>query len=83
MAIAGSTRVRLNYAPGAWSRDQSNAGAGAADRRAAERPARRGGAGGAPATIDIPNDDAGTVRYCLSELSQKGTTAAYSFLYAV
>jgi len=36
-----------------------------------------------PATIDIPNDDAGTVRYCLSELSQKGTTAAYSFLYAV
>jgi hypothetical protein len=36
-----------------------------------------------PATIDIPNDDAGTVRYCLSELSQEGMTAAYSFLYAV
>ena len=36
-----------------------------------------------PATIDIPNDDAGTVRYCLSQLSQTGMTAAYSFLYAV
>ena len=37
-----------------------------------------------PATIDIPNkDDDGTVRYCLSELSQEGMTAAYSFLYAV
>ena len=36
-----------------------------------------------PATIDIPNNEAGTVRYCLSQLSQKGTTAAYSFLYAV
>ena len=36
-----------------------------------------------PATIDIHDDDAGTVRYCLSELSQKGMSAAYSFLYAV
>ena len=36
-----------------------------------------------PATIDIPDDDNGTVRYCLSELSQKGMTAVYSFLYAV
>ena len=36
-----------------------------------------------PATIDIHDDDDGTVRYCLSELSQKGMTAAYSFLYAV
>jgi len=35
-----------------------------------------------PATIDIPDDD-GTVRYCLSELSQQGMTAVYSFLYAV
>ena len=35
-----------------------------------------------PATIDIHDDD-GTVRYCLSQLSQKGMTAAYSFLYAV
>jgi hypothetical protein len=36
-----------------------------------------------PATIDIHDDDDGAVRYCLSELSQKGMTAAYSFLYAV
>jgi hypothetical protein len=36
-----------------------------------------------PATIDIENDDEGTVRYCLSQLDQKGMTAAYSFLYAV
>jgi hypothetical protein len=36
-----------------------------------------------PSTIDIPNDDEGTVRYCLSQLSQKGTTAEYTFLYAV
>ncbi|MET0512397.1 MAG: hypothetical protein ABW135_12045 [Thermoleophilaceae bacterium] len=36
-----------------------------------------------PATIDIQNDDDDTVRYCLSQLSQKGMTAAYSFLYAV
>ena len=35
-----------------------------------------------PATIDVQDDDA-TVRYCLSQLSQKGMTAAYSFLYAV
>jgi len=40
--------------------------------------------GRAPATIDIhDDDDDGTVRYCLSELTQKGMTAAYSFLYAV
>lgn len=38
-----------------------------------------------PATIDLPNDDDDddTVRYCLSQLSQRGMTAAYSFLYAV
>jgi hypothetical protein len=36
-----------------------------------------------PTTIDIPNDDAGTVRYCLSQLNQHGMTATYSFLYAV
>ena len=36
-----------------------------------------------PATIDIENDDADTVRYCLSQLTQGGMTAAYSFLYAV
>lgn len=36
-----------------------------------------------PATIDLENDDESTVRYCLSELDQKGMTAAYTFLYAV
>ena len=36
-----------------------------------------------PTTIDIPDDDAGTVRYCLSQLNQEGMTADYSFLYAV
>jgi hypothetical protein len=35
-----------------------------------------------PSTIDLRNDD-DTVRYCLSELDQKGMTAAYTFLYAV
>jgi hypothetical protein len=35
-----------------------------------------------PATIDLQNDD-DTVRYCLSELDQKGMTAEYTFLYAV
>ena len=41
-------------------------------------------AGRPPATIDVEDDDDdGTVRYCLSQLDQSGTTAAYSFLYAV
>ena len=36
-----------------------------------------------PATIDLQDDDDGTLRYCLLELSQKGMTATYTFLYAV
>jgi hypothetical protein len=36
-----------------------------------------------PATIDIQNDGDGTVRYCLSELTQRGMTAAYTFLYTI
>ena len=36
-----------------------------------------------PMTIDIQDDDGGYVRYCLSELNQKGLTAAYTFLYAI
>lgn len=36
-----------------------------------------------PKTIDLKVGDDGTLRYCLSELSQEGMTAAYSFLYAV
>jgi hypothetical protein len=36
-----------------------------------------------PTTIDLQDEDDGTVRYCLSELNQEGMTAAYTFLYAV
>jgi hypothetical protein len=36
-----------------------------------------------PMTIDVEDDDGGSLRYCLSELTQGGTTAAYTFLYAV
>jgi hypothetical protein len=36
-----------------------------------------------PTTIDLPDEDDGTLRYCLSELNQDGMTAAYTFLYAV
>ena len=35
------------------------------------------------ATIDIQDDGGGTVRYCLSELTQRGMTATYSFLYTI
>jgi hypothetical protein len=36
-----------------------------------------------PMTIDLQDEEDGTLRYCLSELSQEGMTAAYTFLYAV
>jgi hypothetical protein len=36
-----------------------------------------------PTTIDLQDEDDGTLRYCLSELNQEGMTAAYTFLYAV
>jgi len=36
-----------------------------------------------PMTIDLPDKDDGTLRYCLSELNQSGATATYAFLYAV
>jgi len=36
-----------------------------------------------PATIDVADKQGGTSRYCLSELTQSGDTAVYSFLYAV
>jgi hypothetical protein len=36
-----------------------------------------------PMTVDLPNEDDGTLRYCLSELNQEGMTATYTFLYAV
>jgi hypothetical protein len=36
-----------------------------------------------PMTIDLPDEDDGTLRYCMSELNQEGMTATYTFLYAV
>jgi hypothetical protein len=36
-----------------------------------------------PMTIDLEDENDGTLRYCLSELNQDGMTAAYTFLYAV
>jgi hypothetical protein len=36
-----------------------------------------------PMTIDLADENDGTLRYCLSELNQDGVTAAYTFLYAV
>jgi hypothetical protein len=36
-----------------------------------------------PTTIDLEDEEDGTLRYCLSELNQEGMTAAYTFLYAV
>ena len=36
-----------------------------------------------PMTIDLSDENDGTLRYCLSELNQDGMTAAYTFLYAV
>ena len=36
-----------------------------------------------PKTVDIPDENGGTYRYCLAEWTQEGMTAAYTFLYAV
>ncbi len=36
-----------------------------------------------PPTIDAPAEKGGAWRYCLAQLTQEGTTAAYTFLYAV
>ena len=36
-----------------------------------------------PKTIDVPDEEHGTWRYCLAEWSQQGMTAVYTFLYAV
>jgi hypothetical protein len=36
-----------------------------------------------PTTIDLQDKEDRTLRYCLSELTQQGMTASYSFLYAV
>ncbi len=36
-----------------------------------------------PMTVDVPDEEGGTCRYCLGELTQEGHTAIYTFLYAV
>ena len=37
-----------------------------------------------PKTIDVPDEKGGgACRYCLAQWAQEGTTAAYTFLYAV
>lgn len=36
-----------------------------------------------PSTIDVPDKEGGTLRYCLSEWTQEGMSADYSFLYPV
>ena len=36
-----------------------------------------------PKTIDVPDGDGGTCRYCLADWAQEGMTAVYTFLYAV
>ena len=36
-----------------------------------------------PKTIDVPDENGGTCRYCLAQWTQEGMTAAYTFLYAV
>ena len=36
-----------------------------------------------PKTVDVPDEEGGTCRYCLKEWTQEGMTAAYTFLYPV
>jgi len=36
-----------------------------------------------PKTIELPDGEGGTWRYCLSQWTQEGMTADYTFLYAV
>jgi hypothetical protein len=36
-----------------------------------------------PKTLDLPDDDGGTCRYCLEGWVQSGQSAAYTFLYRV
>ena len=36
-----------------------------------------------PKTVDVPDEKGGVCRYCLAQWTQEGTTAAYTFLYAV
>ena len=36
-----------------------------------------------PKTIDVPDGEGGTYRYCLADWSQGGPSAVYTFLYGV
>ena len=36
-----------------------------------------------PKTLDLPDDDGGTCRYCLEGWVQSGQSAAYTFLYRI
>jgi hypothetical protein len=36
-----------------------------------------------PSTVDVPADDGSTCRYCLSQWTQSGPSAMYTFLYRV
>jgi hypothetical protein len=36
-----------------------------------------------PSTIDVPSNDEGMCRYCLTEWTQSGQSAKYTFLYPV
>jgi hypothetical protein len=40
-------------------------------------------AGRPPSTIDLPDTEGGTARYCLEEWTQEGMSADYVFLYRV
>jgi hypothetical protein len=36
-----------------------------------------------PSTVDVPADDDSTYRYCLTDWTQSGPSAKYTFLYRV
>ena len=36
-----------------------------------------------PSTIDVADDEGGSLRYCLAEWTQEGMSAEYTFLYPV
>ena len=36
-----------------------------------------------PSTVDVPDGDGSTCRYCLAEWTQSGPSAVYTFLYRV
>lgn len=40
-------------------------------------------AGRPPSTLDVPDTDGRIVRYCLTEWTQAGMSAEYSYLYPV